>query len=188
MTFSISHPETKTIEIPFVKKKKNESELPLKKLTFCNTGTKKNEDFTYYDYVGHLEKFGYEWSKYGFNYEIKIQNSEIIKKLTLKKKKNNKRRDIQVDESRIWNMLPNWNTNNNISKSIISYSVGYLFDEKLIKDKFNLTARGSYDFTSLKPLQKNIFIGSATENVSENQMFEVQMICIRFIIDILLCW
>ena len=87
MTFSISHPETKTIEIPFVKKKKNESELPLKKLTFCNTGTKKNEDFTYYDYVGHLEKFGYEWSKYGFNYEIKIQNSEIIKKLTLKKKK-----------------------------------------------------------------------------------------------------
>lgn len=85
-------------------------------------------------------------------------------------------------------MLPNWNTNNNISKSIISSSVGYLFDEKLIKDKFNLTARGSYDFTSLKPLQKNIFIGSATENVSENQMFEVQMICIRFIIDILLCW
>ena len=33
LTFIISHPETKGIEIPFVKKK-NETELPNKKLTF----------------------------------------------------------------------------------------------------------------------------------------------------------
>ena len=83
LTFIISHPETKSIEIPFVKK--NETELPKKKLTFFNTDTKKNEDFTYYDYVGHLEKFGYEWNKDGFKYEIKIKNQKIIKKLTLEK-------------------------------------------------------------------------------------------------------
>ena len=83
LTFIISHPETKRIEIPFVKK--NETELPKKKLTFFNTITKKNEDFTFYDYVGHLEKFGYEWNKDGFKYEIKIKNQKIIKKLTLEK-------------------------------------------------------------------------------------------------------
>ena len=37
MTLSISHPETKTIEIPFVKK--NESDLPKIKLTYFNTTT-----------------------------------------------------------------------------------------------------------------------------------------------------
>ena len=56
LTFVISHLETKSIEIPFVKKK-NESELPKKKLTSFNTSTKKNEDFLFYDYIRHLEKF-----------------------------------------------------------------------------------------------------------------------------------
>ena len=75
LTFIISRPETKSIRIPFVKKKKNETELPRKKLTCFNTSTKKNEDFTYYDYVGHLKKFGYQWEKEGFKYEIKIENN-----------------------------------------------------------------------------------------------------------------
>ena len=39
LTFIISHLETKSIRIPFVKK--NETELPKKKLTFFNTSTKK---------------------------------------------------------------------------------------------------------------------------------------------------
>ena len=38
LTFTISHPETKSIEIRFVKK--NETELPKIKLTFFNTITK----------------------------------------------------------------------------------------------------------------------------------------------------
>ena len=41
----MSHPETKTIEIPFVKK--NESDLPKIKLTYFNSTTTKNEDFLY---------------------------------------------------------------------------------------------------------------------------------------------
>ena len=68
LQFIISHPETNSIEIPFVKK--NEAELLKKKLTFFNTTTQKNEDFTFYGYVGHLEKIGYEWSKEGFKYKI----------------------------------------------------------------------------------------------------------------------
>ena len=64
LTFIISHPETNSLEIPFIKK--NETELPKTKLTFFNTTTQKEEDFTFYEYVGHLEKFGYQWSKAGF--------------------------------------------------------------------------------------------------------------------------
>ena len=122
LTFIISHPETKSIEIPFVKK--NETELPKKKLTFFNTITKKNEDFTFYDYVGHLEKFGYEWNKEGFKYEIKIRNNKIIKKLTLERQK---RIDFNVDSSRIFNTQPN------ASNGIILFSMGYLENITLLK-------------------------------------------------------
>ena len=80
LTFIISHPETNNIEIPFIKK--NETELPKKKVTFVNTTTQKNEDFTFYDCGGHLEKFGYEWSKADFKYKITIKDNKIIKKFT----------------------------------------------------------------------------------------------------------
>ena len=43
LTFTISNPQTKAIEIPLVKK--NDSELPKKKLTFFNITTKKNRRF-----------------------------------------------------------------------------------------------------------------------------------------------
>ena len=56
LTFVISHLETKSIEIPFVKKKMNQN-YQKKKLTSFNTSTKKNEDFLFYDYIRHLEKF-----------------------------------------------------------------------------------------------------------------------------------
>ena len=108
LTFVISHLETKSIEIHFVKKKW--IRITKKKLTSFNTSTKKNEDFLFYDYIRHLKKFGFEWSKYGFKYEMKIDSSDstkIIKKLTLERKYST---FIQTDESKIWNMS-NWNTN-----------------------------------------------------------------------------
>ena len=117
LAFIISHPQTKSIEIPF--EKKNEIEPPKKKLTFLNIITKKNEDFTFYDYIGHLEKFGCEWNKDAFKYEIKIKNNKIIKKLTLERQK---RIDFNVDSSRIFNTQPN------ASNGIISFSMGYLED------------------------------------------------------------
>ena len=113
LTFIISHPETNSIKIPFVKK--NETELPKKKLTFFNTNTQKNEDFTFYDSVGHLEKFEYEWSKGVFKYKITIKDNKIIKKLTLEKQQ---RIDFNVDESRIFNITP---ANDSFFNSLISF-------------------------------------------------------------------
>ena len=53
LTLFMSHPETKAVEIPFVKK--SESDLPRIKLTYNNTTTTKNEEFFMYDYIGHLK-------------------------------------------------------------------------------------------------------------------------------------
>ena len=124
LTFIISHPETNSLEIPFIKK--NETELPKKKLTFFNTTTQKNEDFTFYDYVGHLEKFGYEWSKAGFKYKITIKDNKIIKKLTLEKQQ---RIDFNIDESRMYHLgKPNGNFFN-----LITFTMGYFEDIKILK-------------------------------------------------------
>ena len=50
----MSHPETKTTEIPFVKK--NESDLPKIKLTYFNsTATKKMRTFSYIILSGILK-------------------------------------------------------------------------------------------------------------------------------------
>ena len=80
LTLFMSHPETKTIEIPFVKK--NESDLPKIKLTYFNSTTKKNEDFFIYDFIKHFKKFGFEWNKdgLGLNYKIKIDPTDAKKK------------------------------------------------------------------------------------------------------------
>ena len=43
--------------IPF--QKKAATEIPLIKLTFYNTTTKKEEDVEFCDYMMHLEKFGF---------------------------------------------------------------------------------------------------------------------------------
>ena len=128
LTFIISHPETNSIEIPFVKK--NERELPKKKLTFFNATTQKNEDFTFYDYVGHLEKLGYEWSKGGFKYYITIKHNKTIKKLTLEKQK---RIDFNVDESRIFNIV---NANDSSFKILISFSMAYVENVNFFKKAF----------------------------------------------------
>ena len=110
LTLVISHPEMLTVKIPFVKK--NETDLPKLKLTYFNTNAEKNEDFLKYDYIGHLENFGFEWAmnekNFDFKYEIKIDSSDnikLIKKIYLSKYARNL---LQNDESRIWNMLPTW--------------------------------------------------------------------------------
>ena len=80
LTFFISHPETNTITIPFVKK--NKSDLPKLKLLYFNTSSKKNEDFLMYHYLGHFKKFGFEWNhnELDFKFEIKIDGKKTKKK------------------------------------------------------------------------------------------------------------
>ena len=125
---------------------KNETELPKKKLTAFNTDTKKNEDFTFYNYVGHLEKFGYEWYKDDFNYEIKIKNQKIIKKLTLEKQQ---RIDFNVDESRIFNVQ----TSGSFFDRLITLSMGYFENISLLKRYFKISGK-KFDFTRLPILKK----------------------------------
>ena len=79
LTLFMSHPETKTVEILFVKK--SESDLQRIKLTYYNTKTTKNDDFFMYDYIQHLKKFEFEWIQNDLvlKYRIKINNSDSKK-------------------------------------------------------------------------------------------------------------
>ena len=104
----LSHPKTKTIQIPFVNK--NESDLPKLKFTYFNTSTKKNEDFFMYDYIRYFEKFRLEWYQKDLKlyYGIKIDksnNKKIEKRLTLDILT---RKKLCIDESRVWNMKDTW--------------------------------------------------------------------------------
>ena len=60
LTLTVSNTEAKTIKILFVKK--NESDLPIKRISYFNNSTDKSEDFYVYDYFGHLKKFGFLWA------------------------------------------------------------------------------------------------------------------------------
>ena len=102
----ISYPETLTIKIRFIKK--NGSDLPKLKIEYFNTTSKKkNEDFLMYDYIGHLQKFGFEWNhvSLGFRYRIEINNNKLKKYIFLSK---TSRKKFHTDESRVWNMDNQW--------------------------------------------------------------------------------
>ena len=113
---------------------------------------KKNEDFTFYDYVGHLEKFGYEWSKGGFKYKITIKDNKIIKKLTLEKQQ---RIDFNVDESRMYNIA---NANDSFFNILISFSMPYFENVNFLKRHFKISGK-KFDFTRLSILKKHSYLG-----------------------------
>ena len=163
LTLFMSHPETKTIEIPFVKK--NESDLPKIKLTYFNSTTTKNEDFFIYDFIEHFKKFGFEWNKdgLGLNYQIKIDPTDakkIQKKFTLNKLL---RKKICTDESRAWNMKTKWRKNDSgKDSSRLSYLISYLYDEQKLKTLLKITGT-KHDFTSMTPEEKNEFLNRLTK-------------------------
>ena len=113
----------------------------------------KNEEFFMYDYIEHLKKFRFEWiqNDLGLKYRIKIDNSDskkIKKQLTLSR---STRKKICLHESRIWNMKMTWKNNESaLDKSRLSFLVGYLYDEKMLKSLIGITTP-SFDFTSLTP-------------------------------------
>ena len=79
LSLFMSHPETNTVKIPFIKK--NESDLPKIKFTYYNYSSKKNENFLVYDYIGHFKKFGLKWKQdaLGLEYSMKIDSSDSKK-------------------------------------------------------------------------------------------------------------
>ena len=163
LTLFMSHPETKTIEIPFVKK--NESDLPKIKLTYFNSTTKKNEDFFIYDFIEHFKKFGFEWNKdgLGLNYQIKIDPTDakkIQKKLTLNKLS---RKKICTNEIRVWNIKTKWRKNDSAKDSSrLSFLISYLYDEQKLKTLLKITGT-EHDFTSMTPEEKNDFLNRLTK-------------------------
>ena len=110
----------------------------------------KNEEFFMYDYIEHLKKFRFEWiqNDLGLKYRIKIDNSDskkIKKQFTLSR---STRKKNCLHESRIWNMKMTWKNNESaLDKSRLSFLVGYLYDEKMLKSLIGITTL-SNDFTS----------------------------------------
>ena len=85
LALTIQNDETVTVKIPFVKKK----DLPLIKYSHVDLTTKKKKEISVYDYVGHFDKYGFEWrwdkDSVSFKYEIKkAKNGKIEKKIYLK--------------------------------------------------------------------------------------------------------
>ena len=85
LALTIQNDETVTVKIPFVKKK----DLPPIKYSHVDLTTKKKKEISVYHYVGHFDKYGFEWGwdkdSVGFKYEIKkARNGEIEKKIYLK--------------------------------------------------------------------------------------------------------
>ena len=80
MTLTISNLETKSIQIPLIKK--SEADLARIKLTYFNASTKKYEEFEIYDYLEHFKTYGFEWDNdiLKFKYEIKLVSGKIQKK------------------------------------------------------------------------------------------------------------
>ena len=77
LTLYISHPETNTLQILFVKK--SETEIPRKKYAYFNTTSKKTEEFLVYDYMKHLTQYGFNWENtfFGFRYFVKIVGNKL---------------------------------------------------------------------------------------------------------------
>ena len=62
------------------------------------------------------------------NLEQKLTIQTVKKK---KKKSRNTRKNISTDQSRIWNMVENWQFNNSANdNSRTAFLIGYLHDEK----------------------------------------------------------
>ena len=86
LTLHIVNTETANIKIPFTKK--SETDLPLIKYSYYDTMTKKTENLFVYDFVGHFEKYGFQWrwnyTSVGFRYSIKKVGQKIQKKFFFK--------------------------------------------------------------------------------------------------------
>ena len=77
----IKNTETLETVIPFQKQAPNE--LLQLKLTYYKTTTRKDEAVKFYDYMQHLEKFGFTWenSAIEFKYSVELStDKKVIKK------------------------------------------------------------------------------------------------------------
>ena len=156
LTLSISNSETKTLLLPFVKKRW--TDLSRIKLTYFNTTTNKNEDFLVYDHYEHSKKFGFTWEHktLGIKYGIRISSSDnkkIKKQLTMR---SDTRRKLCLDSIRVWNMS-NVRPANDAVRFRYSYLMGYLEDTRVMESMLGITGL-SYDFSLMSISEKNGYL------------------------------
>ena len=142
LALTIQNDETVTVKIPFVKKK----DLPLIKYSHVDLTTKKKKEISVYDYVGHFDKYGFEWrwdkDSVGFKYEIKkAKNGKIEKKIYLKPLS---RKKIVVDESRMNNMKMSYVFGEPIAQKRLGILSGYLW----VPREFHRGLFNDFDFTA----------------------------------------
>ena len=167
MALTISNSETKSVQIPLVKK--SEADLAPIKIIYFNTSTKKYEEFKAYDYLEHFKTYGFEWThdELKFRYEIKLVS--VQKKMTLDRLT---RKMLCLDESRVWNMKMSWTKDKSAFGGRISYLAGYLENEILMKSLMGVTG-SSFDFTTVTSSYKNAYLNAYVFDKSRLGKFEV---------------
>ena len=104
-----------------------------------------------YDYIGHLQKFGFEWNHTGtgFRYRIEINNNKLKKYLFLSK---TTRKNIQTDISRVcWNMDIHWKEDDqkNLFKKRINFLLSLFYYDDYFKKIFKIGDRASKNLKTL---------------------------------------
>ena len=139
----ILNSETETVKIPFTKK--NAKDLPQLKYKYVDFETKKSKELSLYDFVGHFEKFGFEWehTASGFEYTIKKVRQKIQKQIFLREPT---RKKITVDETRIFNFRDNFVYGDRLVQlqKRISLLEGYIWNPR----NFN-KSQDIYNFTTM---------------------------------------
>ena len=108
---------------------------------------KKQEEVEFYNYMLHLENYGFEWedTSLEFKYSVRFSTDKkgLIKKLSMGK---TIRKIIFLDESRVWSFA----VNKMERKQLRDYLFGYFFHTNAIELYFciNLT-NTSKDLTGL---------------------------------------
>ena len=108
---------------------------------------KKQEEVEFYNYMLHLENYGFEWedTSLEFKYSVRFSTDKkgLIKKLSMGK---TIRKIIFLDESRVWSFA----VNKMERKQLRDYLFGYFFHTNAIELYFciNLT-NTSKDITGL---------------------------------------
>ena len=87
----IYNTETSEVITPFQKKPPNNI-APIK-LTFYNTTTKKLENVEFYNYIQHLEKYGFVWEHLALEFKYSVEFSIDKYSVEFSKDKNNKKND-----------------------------------------------------------------------------------------------
>ena len=103
-----------------------------------------------YDYIGHLQKFGFEWNHTGtgFRYRIEINNNKLKKYIFLSKTTT---KNIQTDISRVWNMDIHWKEDDqkNLFKKRINFLLSLFYYDDYFKKIFKIGDGASKNLKTL---------------------------------------